>query len=373
MRVCIYKNCQFYTQPYGLKKKKKTSSPLKSPLAAQELKFANMSHFEHIAYDCLLAILSLFLIILAIVLIVLCKKKPVESEETLPIKLCAFAYPLTEIDAATDGFSHRRIIGQGRLGTVYAALLSTGKLVAVKRIHPRLVLSNAGFGFASVIKTLSLAQHPNIVPILGFSQAPGERIIVSEFINMASLDFYLHENNDGASLLDWNRRLRIATGAARGLEYLHQGVAPNIIHGCIKASNILLNEKFCARVCDYGLSFLAPEEKRGLAGYVDDDYWHERGGGNATRESDVYGFGVVLLEILSGRRCEEGLLVKWALPLIKEMRFSELLDPRLAIPCEIKPLVRLAKVALACVGNSRKNRPSIVQVATILNNLVGDP
>lgn len=303
----------------------------------------------------------------------MCKKKPLDSEETLPIKLCACPYPLSDIDAATDGFSNRRIIGQGRLGTVYAALLSTGELAAVKRIHPRLVLSNAGFGFASVIKTLSLAQHPNIVPILGFSQAPGERIIVSEFINMASLDFYLHENSDGASLLDWSLRLRIAAGAARGLEYLHEGVAPNIIHGCVKASNILLNEKFCARVCDYGLSFLAPEEKRGLVGYVDDDYWHKRGGGSATRESDVYGFGVVLLEILSGRRCQEGLLVNWALPLIKEMRFSELLDPRLVIPCEINPLVRLAKVALACVGNSRKNRPSIVQVATILNNLACDP
>lgn len=303
----------------------------------------------------------------------MCKKKPLESEETLPIKLCACPHPLSDIDAATDGFSNRRIIGQGRLGTVYAALLSTGELVAVKRIHPRLVLSNAGFGFASVIKTLSLAQHPNIVPILGFSQAPGERIIVSEFINMASLDFYLHENSDGASLLDWSRRLRIAAGAARGLEYLHEGVAPNIIHGCVKASNILLNEEFCARVCDYGLSFLAPEEKRGLVGYVDGDYWHKRGGGSAARESDVYGFGVVLLEILSGRRCEEGLLVNWALPLIKEMRFSELLDPRLVIPCEIKSLVRLAKVALACVGNSRKNRPTIVQVATILNNLACDP
>lgn len=323
---------------------------------------------EHIGYDILLGILSLFLVILGIVLFFICRKKPVESEESLPIRLCAYTYPLTDIDAATDSFSNRRIIGQGRLGTVYAGVLSTGELVAVKRIHPLLVLSNAGFGFSSVIKALSLAQHPNIVSIIGFSQAPGERIIVSEFVGLTSLDFYLHENNDGASLLDWGRRLRIAAGTARGIEYLHERVAPNIIHGCIKASNILLDEKFCARVCDYGLSFLASREKRGLVGYVDDEYWRERGGG-ATRESDVYGFGVVLLEILSGRKCEEGLLLKWALPLIKEMRFDELLDPRLVIPSEIKPLVRLAKVALACVGNSRTNRPSIIQVAKILNNL----
>ncbi|KAJ0081285.1 hypothetical protein Patl1_10637 [Pistacia atlantica] len=327
-----------------------------------------MNLLEHIVYDFLLGIISILIVILGIVLFFICRKKPVESEESLPIRLSASAYPLTDIDAATDGFNNRRIIGHGRLGTVYSAVLSTGDLVAVKRTHPRLVLSNAGFGFSSIIKTISQARHPNIVPILGFSQAPGERIIVTEFVGLVSLEFYLHENNDGASLLDWSRRLRIAAGAARGLEYLHEGMAPNVIHGCVKSSNILLDSKFCSRISDYGLSFMAPQEKRGLVGYVDNEYWGERGGG-AAKESDVYGFGVVLLELLSGRRSEEGLLVKWALPLIKLMRLSELLDPRLVFPSDVKPLVRLAKVALACVGNSRKSRPSIVQVAAILNSL----
>ncbi|GAV61598.1 Pkinase_Tyr domain-containing protein, partial [Cephalotus follicularis] len=328
-----------------------------------------MNNVVDIVYDSIMAFLSISLIIFGIVLVFLCKKKPVESEEDVPVKLCTRTYQLTDIDAATDGFNHVRIIGQGRLGTVYAGMLEGGELVAVKRIHPRIVLSNAGLGFSSILKTLSLAQHPNIVPLLGFSQAPGERIIVMEFVGMVSLDFYLHQNNDGASLLDWSWRLKIAAGAARGLEYLHEGMAPSIVHGCIKASNILLDSKFCARICDYGLSFLAPQEKRGLVGYVDDEYWSKRGGG-ACKESDVYGFGVVLLELLSGRRCgEEGLLVQWALPLIKELTLSELLDPRLVIPSDVKPVVRLAKVASACVGNSRTNRPSIIQVAAILNSL----
>ncbi|XVF25742.1 hypothetical protein REPUB_Repub13aG0239900 [Reevesia pubescens] len=330
-----------------------------------------MSRSEDIAYDLVLVLLSISFFILGIVLIIIiCRKKPVKSDQKqeLPIKLCVISYQLTDIDTATDGFNHRRIIGKGRLGTVYAATSPRGELVAVKRIHPRLVLSNAGFGFASIIKTLSLAQHPHIVPIIGFSQAPGERIIVMEFVGMVNLDFYLHENSDGASLLDWNRRLRVAAGVARGIEYLHEGIAPNIIHGCIKASNILLDVKFVAKLCDYGLSFLAPKEKKGLVGYVDDEYWVEKGGG-ACKESDVYGFGVVLLELLTGRRSEEGLLVRWALPLIKEQKFSEFLDPSLVIPSVIKPLVRLAKVALACVGNYRKDRPSISQVVTILNNL----
>lgn len=108
-----------------------------------------------------------------------------------------------------------------------------------------------------------------------------------------------------------------------------------------------------------------------MVGYVDEEYWEN--GGIISKESDVYGLGVVLLELLSGRSCEEGKMVKWALPLIKEKRYSEVLDARLVIPSEIKPLVRLAKVALACVANSRKCRPSISQVATILNNLETHP
>lgn len=312
--------------------------------------------------------LSISVIILCIFLYFFCRKKPAEPAETLPLKVCALVYPLTDIDAATDGFNPHRIVGQGRLGTVYAATLEQGELVAVKRIHPRLVLSNAGFGFSTMIKSLSYCQHPHVVPIIGVSEAPGERIIVMEFVGMASLNFYLHENPDGTCLLDWSHRLRIAAGAARGLEYLHEGMAPNIVHGCVKASNILIDVKFCAKVCDYGLSSLAPQERKGLVGYVDDEYWGHSGAG-ACKESDVYGFGVLLLELLSGRESEGGLLVRWASPLIKDMRFSEVLDPRLMIPSDIKPLVRLAKVASACVGNSRKSRPSMGQVAAILNSL----
>ncbi|XP_019445687.1 PREDICTED: serine/threonine-protein kinase-like protein ACR4 isoform X2 [Lupinus angustifolius] len=295
-----------------------------------------MDHAQYIiAYYLVMVTLSTSLMVLCVVLFLICKKKPIDSVETLPVKLCAQAYSLIDIDAATDGFNNRRIVGKG-------------------------------FGFSSVLKCLSSVQHPNIVPIIGFSEAPGERIIVMELVRMVSLDFYLHQNVNGASLLDWNKRIRIVAGACKGLQYLHEMVAPSIVHGCVKSSNILIDVNFCARISDYGLNFLAPFEKRGLEGYVDYEYWN---GSGASKESDVYGLGVVILEILSGRGCEEGLLEKWALPLIKEMCFSELLDPRLVIPSNMKPLVRLAKVASACVGNSRKCRPSMAQVATILNNL----
>ncbi|KAF8411121.1 hypothetical protein HHK36_003660 [Tetracentron sinense] len=326
-----------------------------------------MSHGDTIAYGIIMVLVYSSLLVLGIILIIVCRRnKPVESEQSHPVNLCAHLYTLTDVDAATDGFNHCRIIGKGRLGVVYAAVLTRGTVVAVKRIHPHHVLSNAGFGFSSIVKSLSLAHHPNIVPVIGFSEAPGERIILMEFMGMKSLDFHLHHNSESAHLLDCGRRLRIAAEAARGIEYLHEGMAPHIVHGCIKPSNILLDDNFCARICDYGLSFLAPQERRGFVGYVDDEYWGEIGG--VCKESDVHGFGVVLLEILSGRNSEEGSLVEWALPLIKDTRLVEVLDPRL-VPSDMKPLVRLAKVASACVGNSRKNRPSIVQVAAILNNL----
>ncbi|KAJ8761096.1 hypothetical protein K2173_000775 [Erythroxylum novogranatense] len=328
-----------------------------------------MNSTVQIAYYFTIAILSISFIILCLTLLFRCRKRTVESQETpLPVKLSAQAYPLTDIDVATDGFNHRRVIGKGRLGTVYAAVLPRGDIVAVKRIHPSRVLCNAALGFSSMLKSLSLVQHPNLVSILGYSQAPGERIIISEFVGMMSLDYYLHEKDDGASLLDWSRRIRIAARAARGLEYLHEGIAPNVVHGCLKASNILLDEKLCVKISDYGLSFLAHSEQKDLVGYVDDEYWIGSGIG-ACKESDVYGFGVLLLELLTGRRTEDGLLVKWALPLIKDMRISELLDPRLVIPSYTKQIIRLAKVASACVSNSRKSRPTMVQVAAILNNL----
>ncbi|KAL2931795.1 Phytosulfokine receptor 1 [Bienertia sinuspersici] len=336
------------------------------------------THRNHIVYAFFLSFLSISLILLFVTLFLLCKKKS-KSPNNKPIEIVsttkhsARSFPLSEIDSATDRFNPRRMIGKGRLGTTYAAVLDKGDLVVVKRIHPWLVLGKPDLGFQTMVKSLSLAQHPNIVPIVGFCEAPGERIIIMEYVGTMSLDFYLHQNVDGPILLGWAQRLRIAVGLARGLEYLHEKMAPQVVHGCIKPCNVLVDVKFCAKVCDYGLSFLASKnEKMGVLGYVDEEYWLEGKNGGACKECDVYGFGVVLLELLSGRRAEGGLLIGWVLPLIKEMRFSEFLDPRVEAPLNMKPLVRLAKVALACVGNSRKTRPKISQIVCIMDSLDSD-
>lgn len=164
--------------------------------------------------------------------------------------------------------------------------------------------------------------------------------------------------------LSWGIRLRVAAGAARGIEHLHEGNAPSVVHGCIKPSNVMIDTNFCARVCDYGISFLmGPDERRGMVGYVDGEGW------GVCKENDMYGFGVVLLELLSGRRSEGGMVVAWALPLIREGKVGEVLDENVGVPMDMKPLARMAKVASACVGNGRKSRPSISHVAAILSSL----
>ncbi|VYS69449.1 unnamed protein product [Arabidopsis thaliana] len=327
-----------------------------------------MDKSEKIAYASVLSLLSLSLLLLIIFLFLLCRKKPNRSDDEylLPeTKPAGLSYSLTELDSATDGFNQRRIIGSGRLGTVYAAIIPDHKnLVAVKRIHPGLVLSKPGFGFSTVIKSLSSSHHPNVVSILGFSEAPGERIVVTEFVGEGkSLSDHLHGDSNSATAVEfgWKTRFKIAAGAARGLEYLHEIANPRIVHGRFTSSNVLVDEKSTAKICDYGFGFLIPIEKSGIFGYIEEGY---------CKESDVYGYGVVLMEILSGRKSENGLIVKWATPLIKEQRFAEFLDPRIVVQSEIKSLViRLAKVALACVGNSRRSRPSISEVAAILNSL----
>ncbi|KAG9447791.1 hypothetical protein H6P81_013919 [Aristolochia fimbriata] len=340
-----------------------------------------MSHggkpLSPLAYGLSLGILSVSVFTLfAVLLFLVCKKRSIQPEDALPIKLSARSYSLADVDAATDGFSRRQLLGEGPHGAVYQATLASGELVAVKRVHPHLALGQAGSSFASTIKSLSWAHHPHIVPVVGFSQGPGERIVITELMGLRSLEFHLHRRPEsGAAFLDWPRRIKIAAEAARGIEYLHETATPRLVHGCVKPSNILIDLNFRARVGDYGLAFLGPTERRGVEAYVDWEYWEEKDGG-ACMASDVYGLGVVLLELLSGRwseAAEPRQLVEWAQPLIRESRVGELLDPRVRGPQQqalMRSLERTAKVALACVGNSRKNRPSIVQVAAILNGLV---
>ncbi|KAG6535973.1 serine/threonine-protein kinase-like protein CCR1 [Zingiber officinale] len=338
-----------------------------------------MTNIDRSAIDVAIALLCLVLVALVAVLYVLCRKKfaavdPAAGEGKAstsgPILPAAHFHQLSDMETATAGFHGSRVVGCGRLGTVYKAEEADGgRGYSVKRIHHHLVLGNPGMSFSSRMKSLSYAcHHPNVVPVLGFSEAPGERLIISEFVGetSCSLEHYLKQ---GSAVLGWAARLRIATGAARGIEHLHDASVPGVVHGCVKPSNILVDAGLCSRVCDYGLSFLmeAVDRAREMEGYVD---WE---GGGACKENDVYAFGVVLLELLSGRRCNGGRLADWALALMREDRTGEVLDARVAAPRDVRSLLRMMKVAAACVGNGRKTRPAIAQVAAILSSLEAQP
>lgn len=168
----ISKSYKFTSTRYHLSKQTLFSFHIicKTLFSPRFYEFITMSYGEFtIIYDLVIVLLCIIILIFAVTLVILCKKTPIEAEdESIPLtRISASVYSLMEIDGATDGFNHRRIIGKGRLGTVYAAVMPKGELVAVKRIHPRLVLTNAGFGFSSILKCLSLAHHPHVVPITG--------------------------------------------------------------------------------------------------------------------------------------------------------------------------------------------------------------
>ncbi|KAF3342101.1 putative receptor protein kinase CRINKLY4 [Carex littledalei] len=339
-------------------------------------------HFALVLSDYAIIAISLsFLLVIIMSLLFLCYKNrrqpsspcSTADDTSVTALLRAGPFPMADLEAATDSFHHSRLIGKGHLGTVYKASTAPdiGNSVAIKRLHSRLVLSHPGPTFSRAIKSLSfVASHLNIIPVLGYAEAPGERIIIYEYVPEKTLESFLYGVGvDGGQLmrqLSWRTRVKIAAGIARGLEHLHASTALGIAHGCLKPCNVFIDKDYIARVSDYGLGFLlqGEEEKKSMAGYVDKE------GYEVCKENDVYAFGVIILEMLSGRRCEGGRLVEWALPLIRVSRVEEVLDKRLAFPfMEIRVLVRMAKVASACVGNSRGYRLLMAEVVAIFNRL----
>ncbi|CAO2175604.1 unnamed protein product [Urochloa humidicola] len=269
--------------------------------------------------------------------------------------------PLADVERATDGFHRSRLIGQGRHFVVYAA--SPG--IAAKRMHPHLVLGDPGGRRfpAAAARSLAVPPHPNLAAFVGLSEGPGERVLLVERApaGSLSLDRLLGSGRDGAAL-SWRQRAAVAAAAARGLAHLH---AHGVVHGRVRPCKVLVSVSASggggtARLTDYG-----------LGGFLDG-----RGGGEEARaEDDVYMFGAVLLELLTGRRWDAGRLAEWALPRIRGDGGSvvEVLDvARAGAPAdkaEARLLARAARVALACVGNDGRSRPGMAEVSAILSDV----
>ncbi|KAG2553046.1 proline-rich receptor-like protein kinase PERK15 [Panicum virgatum] len=284
-----------------------------------------------------------------------------------------------QLAAATDGFAPGNIIGQGGFGCVYRGTLD-GAEVAIKKLKTE---SRQGDReFRAEVEIISRVHHRNLVSLVGYCIYSDERLLVYEFVPNKTLDSHLHGHNGPP--LDWHQRWQIAVGSARGLAYLHDDCYPKIIHRDVKASNILLDHNFEPKVADFGLAKYQPGDDThvstrvmGTFGYIAPEFLSS---GRLTDKADVFSFGVVLLELITGRLPVQSsqsymdeTLVGWARPLISQVAeggsLQALIDPRLGGDYDPSTMMRMVECAAAAVRHSAQQRPSMVQ---ILKHLQGE-
>lgn len=287
-------------------------------------------------------------------------------------------YSSKDIIKKLETLNEEHVIGSGGFGMVYKLAMDDGNVFALKRI----VKMNEGFDrfFERELEILGSIKHRYLVNLRGYCNSPLSKLLIYDFLPGGSLDEVLHERPEQ---LDWDARLNIVMGAAKGLAYLHHDCSPRIIHRDIKSSNILLDANLEARVSDFGLAKLLGDEEShittivaGTFGYLAPEYMQS---GRATEKTDVYSFGVLVLEVLSGKRptdaafIEKGLnIVGWLNFLITENRQREIVDPQ----CEgvqTESLDAMLSVATLCVSAVPEDRPTMHRVVQVLESEVMTP
>ncbi|KAF7088810.1 hypothetical protein CFC21_091879 [Triticum aestivum] len=287
----------------------------------------------------------------------------------------------TDILKATANFDKENIIGCGGYGLVYKAELPDGSKLAIKKLNGEMCLMEREF--RAEVDALSNAQHENLVPLWGYCIQGNSRLLIYSYMENGSLDDWLHNRDgDASSFLDWPTRLKIAQGASQGLSYIHDVCKPHIVHRDIKCSNILLDKEFKAYVADFGLARLilpnqthVTTELVGTMGYIPPEYgqaWV------ATLRGDMYSFGVVLLELLTGMRPVSILstskeLVPWVLEMRSKGKQVEVLDPTLRGTGYEEQMLKVLEAASKCVDHNQFMRPSIMEVASCLTSIDAGP
>ncbi|WOL09076.1 hypothetical protein Cni_G17829 [Canna indica] len=287
----------------------------------------------------------------------------------------AKTYTITEIERATNRFDEARIIGEGGFGRVYQGTLEDGTKVAVKVLKRD--DQQGGREFFAEIEMLSRLHHRNLVKLIGICIEEHTRCLVYELIPNGSVESHLYDKESAP--LDWNARMKIALGAARGLAYLHEDSSPRVIHRDFKLSNILLEHDYTPKVSDFGLARAALDEGNlhistrvmGTFGYVAPEYAMT---GHLLVKSDVYSYGVVLLELLTGRKPIDMLrlsgqenLVTWARPLLTNMdNLKMIVDPALGTNVPIDSVAKVAAIASMCVQPEVSHRPFMGEVVQAL-------
>ncbi|KAL8261766.1 hypothetical protein R6Q59_025815 [Mikania micrantha] len=302
-------------------------------------------------------------------------------------------FKFSELKSATKGFNRTLMIGEGGFGCVYRGVVNANDArdgdrcldVAIKQ------LDRNGFQghkeWINEVNFLGVANHPNLVKLVGYCAEDDERgiqrLLVYQFMSNKSLDDHLLGR--GKSPLSWMTRLRIAQGAARGLAYLHEEMDFQLIFRDFKTSNILLDEDFTPKLSDFGLARQGPAAGLthvstvvvGTIGYAAPEYVQT---GRLTSKSDVWSFGVVLYELITGRRAvernlprNEQKLLEWVKPYVSDSKkFHLIIDPRLEGDYSIKSAHNLASLANKCLAKNPKSRPKMSQVVEVLGNIIDD-
>ncbi|KAG5529014.1 hypothetical protein RHGRI_029622 [Rhododendron griersonianum] len=283
-----------------------------------------------------------------------------------------------EIQLATDNFSESNIIGQGGFGKVYKGVLSDNIKIAVKRLMD--YHSPGGeAAFLREVQLISVAVHRNLLRLIGFCTTSSERILVYPFMQNLSVAYRLRDLKPGEKGLDWATRKRVAFGAAHGLEYLHEHCNPKIVHRDLKAANILLDDDFEAVLGDFGLAKLVDArlthfttQVRGTMGHIAPEYLST---GKSSEKTDVFGYGITLLEIVTGQRAidfsrleeeEDVLLLDHVKKLLREKRLEDIVDGNLKDNYNPKEVETLVQVALLCTQGSPEDRPKMAEVVCLL-------
>ncbi|XP_018851009.1 BRASSINOSTEROID INSENSITIVE 1-associated receptor kinase 1-like isoform X2 [Juglans regia] len=287
-------------------------------------------------------------------------------------------FSLRELQVASDSFSNKSILGRGGFGKVYKGRLADGSLVAIKRLKEERT-QGGELQFQTEVEMISMAVHRNLLRLRGFCMTPTERLLVYPLMANGSVASCLRERPESQPPLDWPKRKRIALGSARGLAYLHDHCDPKIIHRDVKAANILLDEEFEAVVGDFGLAKLMDYRDthvttavRGTIGHIAPEYLST---GKSSEKTDVFGYGVMLLELITGQRAfdlarlandDDVMLLDWVKGLLKDKRLETLVDPDLQgnyIDDEVEQLIQ---VALLCTQGTPMERPKMSDVVRML-------
>ncbi|KAL6010758.1 hypothetical protein ACLOJK_001200 [Asimina triloba] len=284
-------------------------------------------------------------------------------------------YTLRELEASTHGFADENVIGEGGYGIVYRGVLEDSSQVAIKNL-----LNNRGQAereFKVEVEAIGRVRHKNLVRLLGYCAEGAHRMLVYEYVDNGNLEQWLHGDVGPCSPLTWEVRMHIILGTAKGLAYLHEGLEPKVVHRDIKSSNILIDKQWNPKVSDFGLAKLLGSERSyittrvmGTFGYVAPEYAST---GMLNERSDVYSFGILILEIISGRNPVdysrpqgEVNLVEWLRTMVGNRNPEGVLDPKLPDKPSSRALKRILLVALRCVDPEAQKRPKMGHVVHML-------